>query len=84
MKEIPICEAEKLAKKYNYEQVIILALKESKKPNWLDGWSTTFNKDKTKCSFLGKVASILAHNFRAFYSNKKKTEEYYEKIKTQI
>jgi len=80
--EIPILEAKKLAEKYGYEQVIILALKQhSKKHDWFDGWKTTFNKDKTRCKFLGKVAAILAYNLRAFYSNESMTEEYYKKIK---
>ncbi len=78
MREIPIYEAEKLANKYNYEQVIILTLKKSKRKNWFDGWRTTFNKDKTKCAFLGKIADILVYNFRAFYSNEKTTEKYHK------
>ena len=77
--EIPISEAKSLATKYGYEQIIILAQKESKdKQNWLEGWRATFNKDKTKCKFLGKVATILAYNFRAFYSNEKLTNEHYK------
>jgi len=79
-KEIPVSEAKELAKKYEYEQIIILALKGSKKSNWYEGWRTTYNKNKNKCNFLGKVASILAYNFRAFYSDEKTTQEYYEKI----
>lgn len=80
MKKIPIFEAKILANKYNYNQVIILAMKESKKSTWLDNWATTFNKDKSKCKFLGKIAKILAYNFRAFYSDEKMTKKYYEKI----
>lgn len=79
-KEIPISEAKVLADKYGYEQVIILAQKENKaKVDWVDGWATTFNKDKTKCKFLGKVAAILIYNFRAFYFNEKMTEKYSKK-----
>ena len=49
MKRIPIKEAEQIAKKYEYEQIIILAMKKTKKVDWLDGWITTWNIDKTKC-----------------------------------
>ena len=78
--KIPISEAKKLAKKYDYEQIIILALKKSEKQNWFDGWGATFNKNKTKCKFLGKIAAILHNNFRAFYSNEKMTEEYFARM----
>ena len=77
---IPIEEAKRIATEYNYEQVIILAQKKHKKPNWPDGWVTTYNADKSKCKFLGKVGAILIYNLRAFYFNKKITEEYYKKI----
>lgn len=71
-KEIPIYEAEKLAKEYGYEQVIILALKKAKKPVLFNGWRTTFNIDKTKCAFLGKIAAVLINNFKFFYNAKEK------------
>lgn len=81
MSEIPIKEAKLLARKYGYEQVIILGLKNSiKKANWFEGWATTYNEDKSKCKFLGKVAAILMYNFRSFYSNEKTTNDYYEKV----
>ena len=84
-KEIPISEAEAIAKKYKYEQIVILAQKQNdKKDNWFDGWATTFNTDKTKCKFLGKIAAILIYNLRAFYPNKKTTEEYYKKVNNQM
>ena len=79
-KEIPISEAKALSKKYGYDQVIILAQNYDSKKKWFSGWRTTYNKDKTKCKFLGKVANILAYNFRAFYSNKKITGEYNERV----
>jgi len=80
-KEIPINEAKSLSEKYGYEQVIILAQKENEtKPNGVDAWATTFNKDKAKCKFLGKISAILIYNFRAFYSNEKTTEKYYQKL----
>lgn len=82
-KKIPIDEAKFLANKYDYEQIIILALKKSKKKNWYDGWGTTFNKDNSKCKFLGKIACILSFYFRGFYSNIKRTEEYYKKVNEQ-
>lgn len=80
IKEIPIFEAKTLAKKYNYDQIIILALKKHDKPGWFNGWQTTFNKNKIKCKFLGKVANILMYNFRSFYSNEKLTNEYNERV----
>ncbi len=80
MKKIPISEAERLSNEYGYDQVIILALHKSKKPNWWEGWKATFNKHKEDCSFLGKVGDILAHNFRAYYSNKSLTETTHKKI----
>ena len=77
--EIPIEVAKEIANKYNYDQVVILGLKESKKKlNWFEGWATTFNKDKKKCGFLGKVAAILHYNLRAYYSNEKAALEHYE------
>ena len=82
MKEIPIKEAERIALLYDYEQVIILGMKKSDKlKDWYDGWNTTFNKDKTECDFLGKIARILGYNLRAFYTNDKKiTQDYYGKL----
>ena len=77
MKEIPIKEAEKIANKYGYEQVVILAIKPHIKPDWFDGWTTTFNKDKNKCQFLGKVAAMLHNNLRSFYSNEKMAMDHY-------
>lgn len=79
MKRIPILEAEKIAKKYGHNQVIILTLKENK-GLILEGWATTWNKNKTKCKFLGRIAEILHYNFRAFYSNEEITNEYHKKI----
>ena len=80
-KEIPVKEAEMLAKKYGYEQVIILAQRDHKtKKDFIEGWRTTYNTFKSKCKFLSKIADILAYNFRCFYCDEKKTEEYYEKI----
>ncbi len=78
--EIPIKEAKKLSEKYGYEQIIILALKSSKKKNWFDGWSTTFNTDKQKCKFLGRIARILHYNLKAFYSNEEVTEKYFKQM----
>lgn len=80
--KIPIAEAKKLAKKYNYEQIIILGLnKSTEKKNWYDGWGTSYNKDKKRCKFLGKITAILAYNLRAFYSGNEETvEEYLKKI----
>ena len=81
MKKIPISEAKAISEKYGYEQVIILAQKESKtKKGWAEGWKTTYNKDRLKCKFLGKVAVILAYNFNILYFNKKVTEEYFKKV----
>lgn len=77
-KEIPIVEAERIAKEYGYEQVVILATKKLKNKNWFDGWTTTFNIDKTRCAFLGKVAAMLHNNLRSFYSNEKMAMSYYQ------
>ena len=77
--KIPIVEAETLANKYGYNQIIILALKDHKKKDWFGGWRTTFNKDKAKCEFLGKIAHILAYSFRSYYGDKIVTQEHYEK-----
>ena len=79
--EIPINIAKDIANKYNYDQVIILGLKsDKKKKEWFDGWATTFNKDKKKCGFLGKIATILHHNLRFYYGNEKQTLAHYEKL----
>lgn len=81
--KIPIKIARDIAEKYGYEQVIVLAMKQDEhKENWFYGWQTTYNKNKLKCKFLGKVASILSYNFKAFYSNKETTEEYFNKLPT--
>ena len=81
MKKIPIKIAKDIAIKYGYEQVIILAQIESNKKDWVDGWVTTFNTNKSKCKFLGKIGAILIYNLRAFYYNSIATEEYYRKFK---
>jgi len=78
---IPIKEANNIAKKYGYAQVIILALKENNNKATYNGWRTTYNKDKNKCDFLGKIADILGFNLICFYNNEKVTEEYHKKIK---
>jgi hypothetical protein len=81
MKKIPVEVAEKIAKDYGYEQVIVLAISQHKeKSNWFDGWVTTFNKHKSKCKFLGEVGALLHNNFRSFYGNEEMTESYYRKM----
>ena len=78
MKRVPIKIAKEIAEKYGYNQVIIMA--QNQLPNEFKGWITTYNKEKRKCSFLGKVAKILAYNFRTYYGNKKITDEHYAKM----
>ena len=81
-KRIPIKEAENIAKKYGYEQVVILAQKPYKSPDWADGWTTTYNIDKTKCKFLGKIGTLLISYLRGFYlRDEEVTDDYLEKVK---
>ena len=80
-KEIPISEAKALAEKYGHEQIVILAMNDGGNNNFL-GWATTFNKFKSKCKFLGKIATILHNNLKSFYSNEEMTQIYYEKCRT--
>jgi hypothetical protein len=74
--EIPISEAQRIAEKYGYDQVVILSTSESGEP----GWATTFNTDKKKCGFLGKVAAMLHNNLRSFYADEPMAMDFYRQM----
>ena len=54
--EVPISEAEKIAKKYNYDQVVILSRKVGDGGN---EWITTYGINKIHCDAAAKIGSVL-------------------------
>ncbi|MGE4552776.1 MAG: hypothetical protein AB7D57_06665, partial [Desulfovibrionaceae bacterium] len=79
--EIPVSEAKALAEKYGYEQVVILTLRPHEDlPNWFMGWATTYNTDKKRCGFLGKIAAILHNSLRALYADEATTLRYHAQL----
>lgn len=79
MEKIPIEEAKNISEKYQYAQVVILALSNN---NRQDGWVTTFNKNKKRCRELGPLGQVLIRLFRSLYNfphDVRKWEEHFDK-----
>lgn len=55
-KRVPICAAEDIAKRYNYDQVIIYSRKVGENGG---EWVTTYGINKTHCEAAAKIGSVL-------------------------
>jgi hypothetical protein len=69
VKRIPIYEAKALAEKYGYDQIVILGKVDKPNAPTFKGWSATFNKDKSKCKFLGIISKLLSYALEAYYND---------------
>lgn len=59
MKKIPISAAEKIAKDYGYDQVIILGRRCADSPLPHGEHLTTYGRTKEHCSAAGKIGAAL-------------------------
>ena len=73
MKEIPISAAEKIAKQYGYDQVIVYARKVGEDPEPHGEHLTTYGVNKTHCDVAARIGSYLKrevfkwlHEYRVF------------------
>lgn len=59
MKRIPIAAAERIAKDYGYDQVIIYARKVGESPAPHGEHLTTYGKDKVNCGVAARIGEFL-------------------------
>lgn len=63
MKPIPISAAERVAKDYGYDQVVIIARRVSEEPDGTGGEHvTTYGVDKANCGAAAKIGDHLKYN----------------------
>lgn len=71
---IPIKDAERIAKKYGFDQVIIVARKTGEGPD--NGEAvTTYGIDKLHCEVAGSVGRFLKHKIMGWPENDKDTKK---------
>lgn len=61
MKPIPIRAAEKIAKDYGYDQVIIIARRVGEEPEPFGEHLTTYGINKTHCDIAARTGSFIQH-----------------------
>jgi hypothetical protein len=61
MKPIPIRAAEKIAKDYGYDQVIIIARRVGEEPDPCGEHLTTYGINKTHCDVAARTGSFIQH-----------------------
>ena len=59
MKPIPISAAELIAKKYNYDQVVIFARKVGESPQEHGEHLTTYGVSKAHCAVAARIGTFL-------------------------
>lgn len=62
MKRIPISAAERIAKDYGYDQVIIIARKVGEDPNPHGEHCTTYGVNKVHCEVAARIGDHLKHD----------------------
>jgi hypothetical protein len=73
MKQIPISAAEHIAKKYDYDQIIIIARKVGRDPEEHGEHCTTYGVDKANCYAAASIGEFLKYkvmNWRKEDGNK--------------
>ncbi len=68
MKEIPISAAERIAKDYGYDQVIIYARKVGESPDPHGEHMTTYGVNKTHCGVAARIGSYLKREIMGWTS----------------
>lgn len=58
LKRIPIARAKEIAQKYDYDQVIIIARKETE-PDRASDWCTTYGRNRRHCDIAARVRAYL-------------------------
>jgi hypothetical protein len=61
MKPIPISAAERIAKDYGYDQVIIVARKVGNDPQPHGEHCTTYGVNETHCAVAARIGDFLKH-----------------------
>ena len=59
MKPIPVSAAERIAKTYGYDQVIIIARREGEDPSPCGEHVTTYGRDKAHCAIAARIGDFL-------------------------
>ena len=67
MKAIPIKIAEKIAKDYGYDQVVVYARKVGEDPDPYGEHMTTYGVDKTHCGIAARMGSFLKREIMGWY-----------------
>ena len=70
MKPIPIIEAEKIADKYNYDQIIIIGRKIGEGEH-----VTTYGKNRIHCSIAAKIGNFLKYKIMGWENEERHKEE---------
>lgn len=61
MKDIPIAAAERIAKQYGYDQVVIIARKVGQAPDPNGEHVTTYGVDKGHCDVAAHIGNFLKY-----------------------
>lgn len=69
MKDIPISAAEKIAKQYGYDQVIIYARKVGEDPDPHGEHMTTYGVNKEHCDAAARIGDHLKYNVMGWSEN---------------
>lgn len=69
MKNIPIKAAQDIAKKYGYDQVIIIARKVGESPEPHGEHMTTYGKNKEHCNVAARCGSFLQRKVMGWHKD---------------
>lgn len=89
MKPIPISAAERIAKDYGYDQVIVIARKVGQEPEPHGEHITTYGVNKVHCDAAARIGDFLKHKVmgwpraEAQEERKAKTSDPWNRIKPQ-
>jgi hypothetical protein len=59
LKPIPVSAAEQIAKRYGYDQVIIIARRVGEKPDPCGEHQTTHDRNKAHCAAAARIGNFL-------------------------
>jgi hypothetical protein len=59
LKPIPVSAAEQIAKRYGYDQVIIIARRVGEKPDPCGEHLTTYGRNKAHCAAAARIGNFL-------------------------
>jgi len=70
MKQIPIGAAEKIAKDYGYDQVIVIARRVGEAPQPYGEHVTTYGVNRTHCAVAAKIGDFLKYKVMKWAESK--------------